>query len=311
MPSYVRAATRTTASCVQVPESNENKLALTYRVKASDDVSFNAGYSFGRRKADINSSFYNPMQSVNEGFENRGYIAFFDASRIENLFKTGVSWQATERLNMGLNGRYRKDSYDSTLGVQDGSSTSINLDASYTLSENSMVSAYYSWQAKQRNLLSEAGRSTTGLLPTTATTGLWTNQLSNTDHTVGLSGKQKGLMGSKLDLAEDLTYSYGKAGYSTQTQFPITSCTATSNLSCGATPDITSKLIQFKFTGSYKLDKTSRIIMGYMYQNLRSNDYFYNAYQYGFTPSTMLSTNQSSPNYSVNTLFAVYNYAFQ
>ncbi|MEI7611431.1 MAG: MtrB/PioB family decaheme-associated outer membrane protein [Betaproteobacteria bacterium] len=301
----------TTASCAQVPESNENKLALTYRVKASDDITLNAGYTYGRRRADINSSFYNPMQAVNQGFENFGYVAFFDASRKESLYKLGASWQASERLNLGLNGRFRQDKYDSTLGVQDGSSTSINLDASYTLSENSMVSAYYSWQAKQRNLLSEAGRSTTVILPTTTTSGLWTNQMSNTDHTVGLNGKQKGLMGGKLDLSEDLTYSYGKAGYSTQTQYPVTTCTDASNASCGATPDITSKMIQFRFTGSYKIDKVSKVVMGYMYQNLRSNDYFYNAYQYGYTPATMLPTNQTAPNYSVNTVFAMYNYTFQ
>lgn len=299
--SAVNAGYYTTASCVQVPESEEHKLALGYKLKATDTVDLNAGYAYARRKADVNSSFYNPMQANNQGFENFGYRAFFDASRDENLFKAGVNWQATERVNLSLNGRYVKDDYDSTLGVQDGHTTSANLDGTYSFSENSTVSAYASWQSRKRDLLTATGRNAVAPLP-----NLWTNNLTDEDKTAGIGGKQKGLMGGKVELAEDLTYSLGKSKYSTAQQFAPVAVGAT-----GDTPDIKSELIQFKFTGGYQLSKPSKVVIGYTYQHLHSSDYYYNAYQYGFTPTSLLPTNQQAPNYDVHVVFVAYNYSFR
>jgi MtrB/PioB family decaheme-associated outer membrane protein len=294
--------------CAQVPQSTENKLALGYRLRATDDVNVTAGYSYGKRKSDVNSSFYNPMQGQNQGFENFGYVAFFDASRKEQMLKAGVNWQATERLNLSMNGRYTKDNYDdSTLGVQDGHTDSINLDATYNLSENNSISVYSTWQQRKRDYINAAGRNTIALLP-----NQFTNNLNDRDKTVGIGAKQNGLIGGKLQLAENLTYSDAKTSYSTNVPYTLASCTATSNLSCGDVPDIKEKMLQFKLTGSYQVSKPSKVVMGYMYQHLNSNDpAYYNIYQYGYTATTILPTNQQAPNYNVNTVFVAYNYSFQ
>ena len=301
--------------CAQVPENKENKVVLAYRLRANEDVRFNAGYTYSDRKADVNSSFYNPMQALSAGFENFGYVAFFDASRKEHQLKAGVNWQAAEKLELGLNGRYTKDSYDdSALGVQDGHTASINLDATYAYSENNSVSAYASWQDRKRSMLSSnlAG-SPTNASAFQPVENLWTNDLTDRNNTLGIGAKQNGLMGGRLQLAEDVTYSLSTTGYSTALVAPFTlsTCTATSNLSCGSLPDIKSELLQFKFTGSYQVSKPSKVVAGYMYQRLKSNDFFYNAYQTGFTPTGVLPTNQQSPNYNVNVLFVAYNYTFK
>ncbi|MEN6588034.1 MAG: MtrB/PioB family decaheme-associated outer membrane protein [Sulfuricella sp.] len=301
--------------CAQVPENKENKIVLGYRLRANEDVNFNAGYTYSRRKADINSSFYNPMQALSAGFENFGYVAFFDASRKEHQLKAGANWQATEKLELGLNGRYTKDSYDdSTLGVQDGHAASINLDATYAYSENNSVSAYASWQDRERKILSSnlAG-SATNASAIQAAENMWTNDLTDRNDTLGIGAKQKGLMGGRLQLAEDVTYSHSTTSYSTALVAPFTlaTCTATSNLSCGSLPDIKSELLQFKFTGSYQVSKPGKVVAGYMYQRLKSNDFFFNAYQTGYTPTGVLPTNQQAPNYSVNALFVAYNYTFR
>jgi len=65
-----------------------------------------------------------------------------------------------------------------------------------------------------------------------------------------------------------------------------------------------------KLSGNYQVDKHSTIALGYTYQCLHSNDYLYNAYQIGFTPSTLLPTNQQDQSYSVNLLTATYTYNF-
>jgi hypothetical protein len=44
---------------------------------------------------------------------------------------------------------------------------------------------------------------------------------------------------------------------------------------------------------------------------LSSDDYLYNAYQYGYTPATLLPTNQQSPSYEMNAIFAAYRYSFR
>ena len=68
---------------------------------------------------------------------------------------------------------------------------------------------------------------------------------------------------------------------------------------------------QVKLVGAYSLDKKSSVSVGYIYQNLRSNDYFYNAYQMGYNPTSVLPTNQQAPSYVENRIFASYKYSFQ
>lgn len=290
------------ASCVQVPKNTENRFVGTYKLKVGDNLDFNAGYTHGQRKADVNRSFYNPMQGNSQGFENFGYLAFFDASRKEDLVKGGVVWQATDKFTLGLNGRHTKDDYnDSTLGVQNGESSTANLDASYSYSENVSLSAYASWQKRTRNLLTASGRNAVAPLTT-----LWSNDLADRDNTIGVTGKQKGFLSGKLELAEDLNYSLSKSKYYTvlvQNILP-----AVGNI--GDSPNISSELTQFKLTGTYRIDNASNVIAGYMYQRLKSSDYYYSAYQLGFTPTTLLPTYQVAPNYSVNTVFVAYRLNF-
>jgi len=292
----------TFASCVQVPKNTENKLVATYKIKFNDRLDFNAGYTHGDRSADVNPSFYNPMQANNQGFENFGYLAFFDASRKENLFKAGVNWQLNDKFSVGVNGRHMKDDYDSILGVQNGDASSANVDLNYSVSENVSFGGYASWQKRTRDLLTASGRDALHLRPT-----LWSNTLADRDNTVGLNGRQKGLLKGKLELSEDFTYALSKSKYYTTLVQNIPP--AVGNL--GTSPNISSDVKQFRAMGTYDLNPSSKLMLGYLYQRLKSNDYFYNAYQYGFTPASLLPTNQQAPNYSVNTVFVAYRYSFR
>jgi MtrB/PioB family decaheme-associated outer membrane protein len=291
------------ASCVQVPRNTENKLVTTYRIKLNDKLDFNAGYTYADRSADVNPSFYNPMQANNNGFENFGFRAFFDASRRENLFKGGFVWQPTSKLSLGLNGRHAKDDYfDSPLGVQNGDSSSANLDANYSITEDVSFGGYASWQKRTRDLFTATGRNAVAPLTT-----LWSNAFADRENTLGLNGKQRGLFKGKFELDEDFTYSLGKSKYVTALGQNIVA-----NLSNqGATPNISNDLMQFRLTGTYQLSRASSFSAGYLYQRLKSNDYYYYAFQLGFTPTGLLPTNQQAPNYSVNTVFVAYRYSFR
>jgi MtrB/PioB family decaheme-associated outer membrane protein len=317
------------SSCTQVPKDAENKLALNYRIRATDAVSFNAGYSYGDRKATINPGFYNPMQGKDEGFELPGYVAYFDASRNEQLVKAAVTWQAMDQLNLGLNARYTQDNYtDSSIGAQTGDTTSVNLDATYSLSRGNTISAYASWQDRKRDFTNDqwgSGATNTSHAASTYNTSgnlPWSNDLTDQDKILGIGAKQNDFMGGKLKLAEDLTYSIGTTSYSTSLGFtPLTgalpgtpnliNCGPNGNISCGSLPDIKSNMLQFKLSGSYQISKPSTILAGYTFQRLETNDYFYNPYQYTFTPTSEMPTNQLAPNYTVNVVYLAYSYSFR
>ena len=306
------------AQCVASPSSKEDKLGLTYRLKAWDDVSFNAGYSYAKRKADFDHNFQTVMGGglgIN-GWDYVGFVAYPYASRKQDLVKAGVNWQATEKLDLGLNGRYENDKYDATLGVQNGHTKGINLDATYSYNGNSSVSAYASWQNSERNLKAGAAGGVPAAVNTAASyalfvapTNIWSNQLKDNSNTIGLNTKHPGLMGGKLEIVGDLSYSLGKSRYSTQVPYSAT-CGAANTLTCGDTPDIKSELTTLKLSGNYQVNKSAKVALGYIYQKLKSSDYFYNGEQYGATPNRVMPTNLQAPNYSVNVVTASYIYEF-
>jgi len=295
-------------ACVLSPESNENKLSTSYKLKASDDLVLKASYTYASRVASI-SSFYNPMQANSAGFENQGFAAYYNGSRTEQLFKAGVDWQTSDKSNVGLSGRYLDDKYDATLGVQKIQTWSLNLDAAYDYSHDGNVSAYLTTQWRQRDLLSSADQS-----PAAPAADLWTNRLKDDSNTIGVKAKQKGLMGSKLELTGDLSYSLAKSGYSTQNincADPTGNNTATGI--CGTTgtlPDIKNEIVKLKVTGNYHIDKVSKVAFGYRFQKQTTNDYYYSAYQTGYTDPGVLPTNQQAPNYTINVFSISYGYSF-
>ena len=119
----------------------------------------------------------------------------------------------------------------------------------------------------------------------------------------------KGLMGGKLEIIGDLSYSFDKSKYSTKVPY-LATCGTPAVLTCGDTPDIKNELITLKLTGNYQVNKYGKIALGYIYQHLNSNDYYYNGYQYGFTPNRVMPTNEHEQDYSVSVATVTYIYTF-
>lgn len=309
------------AGCAVSPSNHEDKLGLTYKLVASEAVKLNAGYAYANRHASFDHSAVTPLGvtvglGIINGADLAGFIPFFEASRTQNMLKAGVDWQASEKLSLGLSGRYAKDEYnDSTLGVQDGRTEGINLDAAYSFSDQSTVSAYMSWQNRERDLRSgqaasnASSKTTYALLSAVPLTGIWTNRMEDDSKTIGINANHKGLMGGKLDIAADLSYSIDKTGYSTKVPYNA-ACATAAVLTCADLPDIENKLLTLKLTGDYQVNKSGKVAVGYMFQHRNSNDYYYNAYQYGFTPNRVMPTNEQAPDYSVSLLSVAYIYSF-
>lgn len=296
-------------NCVVATASKDDKLSATYRLKVDEDVNLNVGYAYSKRKTDSDPTAIAAFALASKiaGTPNGtnandwlGFHPYFNASRTQQALKAGVNWQAHDKLSLGLSGRYTDDDYDTTYGVQKGNSWSLNLDVTYSYKEDGSVSAYLTQEHRQRDLTDAS-----------SLTQNWTNKLKDDDTTLGLGVKQGGLMGGKLQLAGDLTYSLGKTAYGTQFNYANPACSTAANLTCGDLPDIKNTLIQFKLTGNYQVDKSAKVALGYLYQHLKSDDYYYNGLQYGFTPTTLMPTNQQTGSYSVNVVTASYIYTFR
>ncbi len=318
------------ANCVVVPGTNEDKLAFNYRARASDAVNYTAGYTYSNRVAtNVDHNALTPLNDqagangtgIVNASDYKGYMAFFDASRNQNLVKAGINWQASEAVALSVGGRYAIDVYqDSPLGVQNGHSMGFDLDASYSYSESGTLTAYFASQDRDRIMLSGASGAgatdnATSYAALVSPKNIWRNVLTDSDRTVGLNLRQKGLMGGKLELVGDLSVSIAQSQYHTDVPYYVAtatapSCASSTSLSCGDTPAIFSNTLQVKLIGNYQLDKKSQVSVGYQYQRLMSNDYYYNALQYGYTPSTTLPTNQQPSDYTVNALAVSYVYKF-
>jgi hypothetical protein len=125
------------------------------------------------------------------------------------------------------------------------------------------------------------------------------------DVSFGLTGKEK-FYGGRLELTEDLSYSLGKTGYQTNLVQGIAAAVG----NAGPTPPLNSRIIQFRLAGAYQLDKHARLSAGWLFQRVISNDYLYNAYQYGYTPTAVMPNGLQSPSYTVNAVFVTYRYTF-
>ena len=323
-------------NCVVATDSHDDKLSGTYKINANEDLNMNVGYSYSKRvtASDPNAITAriglngNPnlanaavvgntlIQGLNAG-DFLGFYPYFDASRREQMLKAGANWQAREKLSLGAGLKYTDDKYDSLYGVKNGNSWSVNLDATYSYSEHGSVSAYATQQHKQRDMTDLYRSLTTaaGLASATALNipsgATWSDTQKDIDTTVGLSAKQTGLMDAKLELNADLTFTLGKTGYNTQFNYAAATttgltCASPQFMTCGSLPEINNQVVQVKLSGKYKLDKSSKVVFGYTYQQMKSNDYYYNGLQMGYTPTALMPTYQQSPNYTVNMIAMAY-----
>jgi len=316
-------------NCVTAPQSMSNALNAGYKIKASDSVDVKLNYIYDVRRTttdpnavtgmDVSASsnmnvnnalpYGNRLLPGQNGGDYVGYQPFFEASRNQQVAKGRANWQVNDDLSFGLGGKYTYATYpSSTYGVQNSNAWNLSLDSTFKYAEEGTVSAYAVQQNTQRNL-------TNYTYSATSWNGTYNNNLQGHDTTFGLNIKHGGLMSGKLALNSDLTYSLGQTFYNTTPgSYTYTGSSAASNPaytgSFGAPPAIRNDLIGLRFGGTYKIDKSSKVGVQYLYQRLASTDPYYNGLQYGATPTSVMPTNQNSGSYAVNVITVGYTYSF-
>ena len=323
-------ATPANAQCVMVPDSTEDRFSVAYKARLGETLRYSLGYGFNNRRANVDHSYYSPLGSssganvtgIVNGANYKGWVPYFEASRTQQLLKASGSWEATDALTLTATGRFGQDRYtDNTLGMHTGNTAGIDVDAQWAVSEKTSVGGYLTGQARRRTLVSGATgngatNNATSYAALVAPTVNFIDSLHDRDWTLGLNASQKGLLGGRLELNGDLAYTAGSTRYHNAIVNYIPTgaaptCDNASLLSCGSTPPFNNRLLTLKLTGNYQVNKVDRINLGYRFQRLVSNDYFYNAYQFGYSPSTLLPTGEQAPNYKMHAVMVSFTHNFQ
>jgi hypothetical protein len=138
--------------------------------------------------------------------------------------------------------------------------------------------------------------------------------------TFGMSFKQLGLMGGRLDLAVDLLYTKSR------TNIGVTGGTYANNpaaasgrpavspavffIPATALPQVTTKTDEVRLNVAYAINKSSGVRFFYWYQRLTSTDFAYDGMQYG-TITSVIPTSEKAPNYNVSVVGISYLYRFR
>jgi len=319
-------------NCVVATKSKEDKVEGGYRFKALDSLVVRLGYSYGVRKTDFDTNARAAFLSTNggngalgfpgqNGGDYQGFHTLLDANRNQQVIKASANWELNDKFSVGLGGRFTDDRYSTTWGMQNGNTWSLNLDGAYRYSDTGTVTAYVTQQHLERTMTDlqraafQAATGASGTAVAVPSGATWTDKLKNSDVTVGLGLRHTGLVGGKVDIAGDLSYSMSRSDYNNQLNYATLTtgglnCAANIILSCGATPDIKITTIQFKLAGTYMIDKKSKVALRYLLQHIDGSDYYYNGYQLGYSPTQVMPTNQQLGNGTIKVISASYIYTF-
>ena len=152
----------------------------------------------------------------------------------------------------------------------------------------------------------------------------WSTVANDKINTLGFTLSNKGLMSGKLDMNGGLSYtkavtsqSFPSGGNYVTTLYTVANFGANATtwtrswVPAAAMPDVSTKVITLNLSGKYALDKVSAIRLGYTYQNMKSDDWLYANRAPGSGWSGLLPSYETSPNYTVHSLSAVYIYSFK
>jgi hypothetical protein len=304
-----------------------------------------AGAFFGASGSSVlNNALVNALYANgNRISELPGMRRYNMADRNRDKLRGTVNWQATERWGVQLGADVNKDKFDnSTYGLQSAKNYAINLDSTYAFTDDVTGSLFYTYEDQRSDA---AGNSYTAnsnganLGGVTAVSGgcygtvqarnnnakidpclNWSVDMKDIINTLGLSVKDKSLMAGRLSLAGDVLYTYSKSdnsgfggNYVTNPWAGVagnpTSGIASYFIPAVGTPTSVAKVIEFRLSGRYFLDKFQSLRAGYLYQRMKSNDYAYDAMQFGGLAG-VLPSNEQAFNYNVHVFGVGYTRSF-
>jgi MtrB/PioB family decaheme-associated outer membrane protein len=334
-------------SCVNASDLSETTSRLEYRNSMVENVTGRIGFASSNRTA----STYGP----DVPFYNADiYTRFIMTDRKRDKIRTSVSWAPAETVDLTVNFESTQDRFALRrnpsgffdLGLDSVDSKAFNLDATFVVSENVSVNAFFSIDDIS-SLLKGSGASSAAAantaLAAVAGGAFWNADINDRVETIGLSFQAANLMGSKLDLTGSYIRSKGTSPYALTTGSYLA-------YSSGATTGVSNTLVKnavtgypetfstsesLSLTGKYQVSKKSAVKVVLTRETLASADpAYYLGLQMGaanaqvagsstakvnntlinatsvYPYSTLMPTNEQAPTYSVTAIGVSYIFSF-
>lgn len=208
------------------------------------------------------------------------------ADRDRNKGKLALDWMPTDTLSFQFNAEKTWDDYETgrqspaNIGVRDGDSWLLNVDATYVVNDNWKLNAWATRNATsldQATCRSIAGATVAAGLASCAANS-WSAGLSSRSDAIGLG--MRGKIRSKLNIGADLSYMRDHNKYELS---GIGNSASATDL-----PDITSYLTTMTLFANYPVGKESSVQLDYTLDHRRTNDWTWNDWT-GYTDGTLIS----------------------
>ena len=302
-----------------------------------------AAFFFPNNNALANTAYANN----NRISELPGMRRYYVADRNRDKLRASVNWQANEQLALQGSLDYNKDNFEnSTYGLLNGKSWTLNLDGTYAVNQDLSTSLFYTYE-DQRSL--QAGNSYTannngaagnasvngftaisgGCFATIALRNVsnkvdpclnWSSDMRDKVNTLGWSFVQKNLVGGRLDVAGDVSFTRARSDNNAVGGNYVNNPLAVVGAPVGtvaaffipatALPTMSTDTLAVRLSGKYALDKVSAVRLGYTYSHMKAVDYSYDGMQPGGLAG-ILPSMETAPNFTVQVIGASYMYSFK
>jgi MtrB/PioB family decaheme-associated outer membrane protein len=235
------------------------------------------------------------------------------ADRDRDKFRLMLDWAPAEALTLTFNAEYAQDKYGSSAsrpyGLQDGEATLYSIDATYAISENWQMNAWYSRDNTKANQTGQ--RNANG----GAAEAVKDANLEDTGDTFGAG--VKGTFTSRVKGGLDLLYVKNVNRYP-ETVTPTGAGTlypsSAGVLAVGPLPDIQNTAVRIKLYATYALQKQSEVRFDYIHEVWKTDDWtwlFANGSTFTYGATTDGTQVSQAPKQTSDFIGVRYIYRFQ
>jgi MtrB/PioB family decaheme-associated outer membrane protein len=217
------------------------------------------------------------------------------ADRNRNLWRLSVDWEPIDKLSLQFRTDQAIDSYPSDgrpYGLQDGRNQVYAVDASYAITEDWLLTAYYAYNKTTATHNGFRGNNvaygpTANLAAATAgfggtTVGTRQADLEDGGNSAGLNlrGKITSRItveagGDWYDNTSSYDQSFSALGTGGSVYPTITTNPGLTVSGVGPLPSVNNNLLRLRLNGTYALDKSSDLRFDYIFERFRTDDWSY------------------------------------
>lgn len=229
---------------------------------------------------------------------------YFLADRQRERVKAFIDVSPTDRLDLHFSADYMEDTYpDTVIGLTQANGWSANFEATLRASDEvtaRMFTTLDEYSTDQRGANNTAN---TDLLQaetnTTPDSRRWLVGVRDRTFTFGLGVHAK--PSEKYEVGGDFTHSYSNSRVKFATGSAVTTLPF---------PDLASRLNRLDLYGRHWVRKDLSINLNYVHERYYSADWAYDAPLTLTSSTSLVGTNQTSPDYKVHAVFVSTNYRF-